>query len=197
MRTLVLTCITLLSGSCLAAAEPAASEAQMIERAASLRQQAGELRAHADREQARKQPACNTAFQVNSCLADAREARLVEIRRARALEREAHRLELDVKRRQASIARAATAAGQQSDAGTAAPAVPLRIKARTDQPATTVRRDQKATAQRVSGARKRADQQKNEAAAAHRAEAAKADRDRYDARLLRYEETQAAEKPKD
>ena len=51
----------------------------------------------------RRKPECHAAFQVNRCLKDAREAKLAEVRRARALERQAHQLELGVKRRQAAI----------------------------------------------------------------------------------------------
>jgi len=187
MKTAVLTCLVLLAGPCLAADPSLPSDAQMLERATALRSEAAELRVRADREEALKKPECNQSFQVNRCLQLAREARLVDVKKARKLEHEAHQLELGVKRRQAASTPTAEPAGIDT---TNTPAPPLRIKARTTGPASSDAPD----ARQARDAKLADQRQKEQAAAARRAARAQADRERYDARLRAYEEKQPATK---
>lgn len=191
MRIAALALLALLAGSSTAAQPPPASDRQVLERATALRREATSLRAHADREEERRKPECHAAFQVNRCLKDAREAKLAEVRRARALERQAHQLELGVKRRQAAISAPASAERSLTPT-TAAP--PLRIKARTEQPVSKTTPGDTAASRRAHAAQDAARRSAAQAAAARRAAQAKADRERYDTRLRSYEEKQSTGK---
>lgn len=188
MRTASLFCLAFLAAPCLAADPPQSSDAQAIERATTLRREAAELRARAERDETLRKPECDRAFQVNRCLQEAREARLVDVRKARNLEHQAHQLELGVKRRQAASAPHAEPVRPHE---TKTPAPPLRIRMRNGPNGSARDPADAAGARQTHEARLAAARHQEEAAAARRAAQARADRTRYDARQRAYEEKQA------
>lgn len=80
----------------------AASQDEDRDRARSMRNEARALRAEANRAFEVAEPECYQRFLVKRCLSQARDERLARIRAARALDIEASRLELEVKRREAA-----------------------------------------------------------------------------------------------
>lgn len=191
--------LALASGGALAAGAAADANPE-LERAAQLRDEAKALREQADDTLAAQLPKCYERFLVNRCIAEAKDARLATVSRARALEAEASRTELAQKRRTA-----AESGRTRSDAPTEA-AQPTPEGAFTIQPdpmAESTRRQREADAVRAQEAQQAERKQKDaekakaraqaEAEAAGRAEAAARDRARYEERIRQRE----AEKAKD
>ena len=178
-------------GTCLAiAAFPsgimAADEDEAVpkptERIHQLRSEAENLRTQAETTYQAKETACYKRFFVNSCINDAKTERLTVIRRARELETEAHQIDLAERRRMAAEVekkadgpRPTEASLPSADKDTAKP----QIKTVAPSRRAVVRSD---TTSSNDNAR---------AKAAHRAEAAQRDRERYDARIHELEEKKA------
>ena len=171
-----------------------------LERAAKLRDEAKALRQQADDALAAELPKCYERFLVNRCIANAKDAHLETVGKARALEAEASRSELAQKRRAA-----AESGRTQTDAPTepAEPAPEGAFAIQPDPMADSTRRQREADAVRAKEAeqaeRKQKDAEKAkaraqaEAEAKSRAEAAARDRERYEERIRQRE----AEKAKD
>lgn len=183
-----------------------------LERAEALRSDAKALRDQADDTLRATEPGCYERFLVNRCLANAKEARLESIRKARELEAEAGRLEV------AERQRLAQERGLTAPAAAPAPAAPTEPRpiapsaapskgapAGADVPVDpeAIRRERQIEAERAAAAaqaeRRALDAEKarerEEAAAdaAERAEKAKRDRERYDERIREREAKKAEE----
>ena len=182
----------------LAFAAAAAAAETDLERAERLLDDAKALRTAAEEGFRAAEPACYERFLVNRCLAQASDARLEQIRRARAMENEANRIKLADKQRQAAEA------GRVAGEGPTAPATPAEsVDIVPDAAAEALRRDREAEARRqeaeAAGAQRERDaakaqeRAKAEAAAARRAEQAARDRARYDERIRKHEAEKAAE----
>ncbi|WP_241762823.1 hypothetical protein [Aromatoleum aromaticum] len=192
-----------------AAAAAGAAEAD-LEHAERLRDEARALRAEADDALRRAEPACYERFLVNHCIAQAKEQRLDKIRKARAIEAEANRLELAEKQRQAALRGAVPPPAPPSDAQAPQlvappPAAPSADPQITPDPAAeATRRERDAQAardaatardrQREQDAEKARERSKAEAEAAKRAEDAARDRARYDERIRKREQEKEKEK---
>lgn len=190
-------------------------------RVAELQAQAKALRAEADATFQAAEPACYKKFLVNRCIDQAKQRRLETIQRARALESEAHQLKLEQRQRAAAETQAAqrdAAASRDASAadGAADVDIPTSPAATvTPQPMPDIHVVPDAAAERIRAERARsvaeaeagaqaaraardaekADKRaKTEAEAAARAAAADQDRARYEERLRKYEEEQAAKK---
>jgi len=189
-----------------AAATTGAAEAD-LEHAARLRDEAKALRAQADDALRRAEPACYERFLVNRCIAKAKEARLETIRKARALEAEASRLELAEKQRQAAL-RGTMPPAPPSGAPAPLPVAPppaappsTDTQIAPDPAAEATRRERDAQAARDAAAarderheqdaEKARERAKAEAEAAKRAEDAARDRARYDERIRKREQEKA------
>ncbi len=188
-----------------AAATTGAAEAD-LEHAERLRDEAKALRAQADDALRRAEPACYERFLVNRCIAKAKEQRLETIRKARALEAEASRLELAEKQRQAAL-RGTTPPAPPPGAPAplpvapqpAAPSADTQIAPAPAAEATRRERDAQAVRdaatsrdrQREQDAEKARERAKAEAEAAKRAEDAARDRARYDERIRKREQEKA------
>ncbi|WP_248280522.1 hypothetical protein [Aromatoleum aromaticum] len=191
-----------------AAATAGAAEAD-LEHAERLRDEARALRAEADDTLRRAEPACYERFLVNRCIAQAKEARLDKIRKARAIEAEANRLELAEKQRQAAL-RGTIPPTPPSGAAAPLPAAPppaapsVDTQIAPDPAAEATRRERDAQAardaatardrQREQDAEKARERSKAEAEAAKRAEDAARDRARYDERIRKREQEKEKEK---
>ena len=192
-------------------------------RMAELEAQAKALRAEAEATFQAAEPACYKKFLVNRCIDQAKQRRLETIQRARALESEAHQIKLEQRQRAAAEAqdaqrdaaasRDARAAGgvpdgdiptspaamvtplPMPDAHVAPDAAAERIRAERARSAAEAEASAQAAraARDAENAAKRA---KAGAEAAARAAAADQDRARYEERLRKYEEEQAAAKKK-
>ena len=188
-----------------AAATTGAAEAD-LEHAERLRDEAKALRAQADDALRRAEPACYERFLVNRCIAKAKEQRLETIRKARALEAEASRLELAEKQRQAAL-RGTTPPAPPPGAPAPLPVAPQPAPPSADTQiapapaAEATRRERDAQAvrdaatsrdrQREQDAEKARERAKAEAEAAKRAEDAARDRARYDERIRKREQEKA------
>ena len=165
------------------------------EQAARLRDDARALRTQAEDRLRAAEPECYKRFLVNRCLADAKEARLETIRKARELEAEASRIELAERWREAAE-RGADRAGRPEQP--AAPSAIDRTEVVPDDAAEATRRAREAQAARdtaAAQARQQAeDADKARERAAAKAEAdrraadARRDRERYDERIRRREQ---------
>ena len=197
------------------AAQDSADSARMIE----LQAQARALRAEAEATFQAAEPACYKKFLVNRCIDQARQQRLETIQRARALESEAHQLKLEQRQRAAAEAQAAqrdSTAGGDAGAATdtsadevhtppAATVTPLPLpdgRITPDAAAERIRAERaRSAAEAEAGvqaaraardAENAAKRSKTAAEAAARAAAADQDKARYEERLRKYEEEQAA-----
>ncbi|MCK0505992.1 hypothetical protein [Aromatoleum anaerobium] len=188
-----------------AAATAGAAEADLAH-AERLRDEARALRAAADDALRRAEPACYERFLVNRCIAQAKEARLDRIRKARAIEAEASRLELAEKQRQAALRGTMPPAPPPGAPAPlpvapppAAPSADTQIA--PDPAAEATRRERDAQAardaassrdrQREQDAEKARERSRAEADAAKRAEDAARDRARYDERIRKREQEKA------
>lgn len=199
------------------ATQDSADSARMAE----LQAQARTLRAEAEATFQAAEPACYKKFLVNRCIDQAKQQRLETIQRARALESEAHQLKLQQRQRAAVEAQAAqrdTTAGSDAGAAIDTPADEVQAPPAatvTPLPMPDVQLSPDAAAERIRAERARsaaeaeagaqaaraardaekADKRaKTEAEAAARAAAADQDRARYEERLRKYEEEQAAKR---
>ncbi|WP_232428827.1 hypothetical protein [Aromatoleum toluclasticum] len=186
------------------AADAAPETNPELERAAKLRDEAKALRKQADDTLAAEERKCYDRFLVNRCIAQAKDARLATLSKARTLEAEASRTELAQKQR------AAEESGRtRSDAPTEAakPAPEGGFAIQPDPMADSTRRQREADAvrakeaQQVERKQKDADKAKAraqaEAEAAGRADAAARDRARYEERIRKREAEKAEDAAKD
>lgn len=98
-KTLMLIALTVAATAAAQTVPPPDSRDAKLERARQLHEQATAIRDAADRRHAETDAACRQKFFVNSCLEDARQARLDETLKARELDKQARELEREVKRR--------------------------------------------------------------------------------------------------
>jgi hypothetical protein len=159
------------------------------ERIEALRDEAERLINEADSAYQTAEAACYKRFLVNRCIDKAKSERLAVVRRARALEAEAHRL--DLAERNHAAAEAAKKAEERGaslrSTTAAAPAAEVATPAMRSDNASAykpvARRGVSAKKSRErSNARKRADS---------RAKAARRDREQYDARIRELEDKKA------
>ena len=146
-----------------------------------LRDEAANLRTQAETDYQVAETACYKRFFVNSCIDDAKTTRLTVIRHARELETEAHQLDLAERRRMAAEAEKKGDGSRPTEASL--PSADKDVAKPRPKVVTPSRR-----AVRPSTASNNAD---SRAKAAHRAEAAQRDRERYDARIRELEEKKA------
>lgn len=203
---------------------PAVQAAQAdAERIAALRADASAVRDETERAYAAEMPACYERFLVNRCIAQAKARRVEGVKKARALDIEATRLELAEKQRQAaaqvpaasrpadpvSDVPASAASSESSSSHGAPPAArgtPAAPPATTGMPeadAEALRQAREREAARAQAgdaagraqkeAERTAERDKAEAAAAARAEKAARDRERYDERLKKHQQKQQAQ----
>ncbi len=192
-----------------------AEDARMTE----LEAQAKALRAAAETTFQAAEPACYKKFLVNRCIDQAKKLRLETIQRARALESEAHQIKLEQRQRAAAEAqdaqRDAAASrdaratgdapaldGQTSPAATVTPLPMPDAHVAPDAAAERIRAERaRSSAEAEAGvqaaraardAENAAKRSKTAAEAAARAAAADQDKARYEERLRKYEEEQAA-----
>jgi len=182
----------------LAFAAAAAFAETDLERAERLLDEAKALRGQADDTYRAAEPACYERFLVNRCLAQAKEARLEQVRRARTMENEANRIKLADKQRQAAEA------GRTAGSGPTSPSAPAdTVEIVPDAQAEALRREREkdaarreaeaAVTQQQKDSAKAEERAKAEAEAARRAEQAARDRARYDERIRKREAEKAAD----
>jgi hypothetical protein len=159
------------------------------ERIKRLKEEAKAIRDAADARFAAEEPLCYERFLVNRCIRQAKDARLEQIRRARELEAEAHRLDLAERQRRA------VELGTQPNAAPLTPSAPTpdplpvetdpAVEAqREERDAAAARRQAEAAAARAEkDAERDARRAEAEAEAAQRAEKAARDRARYDEKI--------------
>lgn len=184
----------LFNGFALGADAPEADPAAEMARAATMRDEASALRGAAEARFSDEEIACYSRFLVNRCLDQARERRVVEIRKARQLDLEAGRIELADKNRrfaerqaeqaetapQKAIERSEEEARNRADSET-------RLRNLSEKDADRVKREQDAKSRGLIEAEERhrheaaeAQRRADEAsAAAQRAEQARSDREDY------------------
>ncbi|MGL1834671.1 hypothetical protein ACKVEX_13835 [Rhodocyclaceae bacterium SMB388] len=166
-----------------------------LARAAALHEEARALRSLAESDFATTEPACYQRFLVNRCLDQARQLRLERIREARALEIEAHKIELADKQRRAEqegLTEQVIERDREIPAQTVIP--PMSPDARVEE--IRSRRDAEARTAEAQAAEERArrdaererSREREAAAASRRAEQAARDRERYDERIRRRED---------
>ena len=196
-----------------AAPQTAAERATEDARKKELADQAKAMRQEAETTFAATEAGCYGKFLVNRCIDQAKQLRLETIQRARALEAEARKIELGQRQRAAAEVLAAqpqtdTPAGApQPAAGASIPAVPAPSPDADIVPSAEAERIRaeraRATSEAAAGAQaaraardaERATKRtQTEAEAAARAAAAERDRARYEERIRKYEEEQAAKK---
>ena len=189
-------------------------------RKAELNAQAKALRHEAEATFVATEAGCYQKFLVNRCIDQSKQLRLETIQRARALEAEARKIDLAQRQRAAAEVHAAQRANAPASSTQAAPGVPaadVATPAATAMPvpapdagiapspeAERIRAERARDAgQAAAGAEagraardaeKAAKRAETEAEAAARAAAAERDRARYEERIRKYEEDQAARK---
>jgi hypothetical protein len=157
------------------------------ERIEALRDEAERLRDEADATYQTAEMACYKRFLVNRCIDEAKSERLVVVRRARALEIEAHRLDLAERNRAAAEAAKKTEERNVPRLTAASPSADVATPTMHSENADAYK---PAARQAVSAkkARERAGARKR---ASSRAKSARRDRERYDARIREIEEKKA------
>ncbi|MBR0566932.1 hypothetical protein J5J83_12490 [Azoarcus sp. L1K30] len=168
------------------------------ERSRQLKNEAAQLRKQAEAQYQAAEPACYQRFLVNSCIDSAKQEHLDSIRRARALEAEARKIDLAERQRAASKAMADNPGAPQSasapsPAGNATVAPqPEAEQLRADRARAAAAAEHEADLARAARDETRSrERDKAAAAAAQRAEDAARERARYDARIREYEEKKA------
>jgi hypothetical protein len=160
------------------------SEPKPAKRIQQLRDEAEALRDQAEATYRKTETACYKRFFVNSCIDDAKSERLATIRRAREIENEAYQMDLAERRRVAAeTEKKAEGRGdgvRPTDASSPGGDVDITRRSDTANPARRVIRSNPGTNPASARAR-----------AARRAEAARRDRERYDARIRELEEKKA------
>lgn len=170
------------------------------ERSSRLKDEAKALRDEAEATFLATEPKCYAHVLVNRCIDQAKQERLATIKRARALEAEARKLDL------AERQRAAAQTGRRTTDAPLSPSAPSTDDKAIVQPtpeaevtrgeraSSLERAEAEARAARAARDAERAGQRSAaEAEAAARAEQAARDRARYDERLREYEEKKARE----
>ncbi|AWI76728.1 hypothetical protein CEW83_17150 [Parazoarcus communis] len=178
--------------------QAADSSAADDERASRLKDEAAQLRDQAEATYQATEPQCYERFLVNRCIDAAKQARLDDIRRARALESEARKLELAARQRAADEAmRNNPGAPQQAPATSPAAdptirATPEAERMRSERSKAAAEAEREAVKARATqDAERAAERSKAQEAAAQRAEQAARERERYDERIREYEEKKA------
>ncbi|MCL2877051.1 MAG: hypothetical protein FWF12_12445 [Betaproteobacteria bacterium] len=155
------------------------------ERILQLRDEAGKLRTQAESNYRTAETACYKHFFVNSCIDGAKTKRLAVIHRARELEAEAYQLDLAERRKKtAEMERKAEGLGSGSRLTEAS-------SPGADKDVAKPRPETEKSSRRVVRSNTTSDNSNARAKAAHRAEAAQRDRERYDARIRELEEKKA------
>jgi len=150
------------------------------ERIQQLRSEAGNLRTQAETDYQAAETACYKRFFVNSCIEDAKSKRLAAIYRARGLETEAHQLDLVERRRKAAeTEKKAEDHGSRPIEASSPSADKDVAKARPEKAASSRRIVRSSSANNAVSSRVKA---------ARRAETARRDRERYEARIRELEE---------
>ncbi|GLT23500.1 hypothetical protein GCM10007933_29670 [Zoogloea oryzae] len=195
-------CALFLAGPALAADEPAPDMA----RAAALRTEAGTIRDAAEARFSDEEIDCYKRFLVNRCLDQAKERRVLEIRRARQMDLEAGRIELADKNRryterkteeaatapQKAVERAETEARNRAE-------TEERLRHLSEKDAERIRNEQEAKSRGMREAEERNRHEAAEAkrradeaeAAARRAEQARGDKADYEERAAKNAEKKA------
>ncbi|MDR1424948.1 MAG: hypothetical protein LBI92_10165 [Azoarcus sp.] len=169
-----------------AAVAPTAPDAgDPTERMEALRDEASRLRDGADDTYQKAEETCYHKILVNSCIDNAKSARLELVRRARALEAEAY--QLDLAERNRAAAEAAQRAEQHPPAVSAAEPTP-DVAPPASRSGKAVERTLTRGGKIVAKSR---NQTKARAEAARRAKTTRRDRERYDARIRELEEKKA------
>lgn len=176
----------------------AAADTDDSDRISRLNDEAAQLRTQAEAKYQAIEPECHTRFLVNSCIDAAKQERLDAIRKARALESEARKLDLAQRQRAAAEAMRENAGAPQS-ASAPSPAGDAVIRPQPEaerlrneraREATTAERDAR-TARATQDAERASERSKAAEAAAQRAEQAARERARYEERIREYEEKKA------
>ena len=154
------------------------------ERISQLRGEAASLRTQAEAKFQAAESACYKRFFVTNCIDNAKTERLSVIHRARELEAEAHQIDLAERRRVA-----AETAKKAEDLGIG-PRPTEASSPSADKDVQKPRPEIAIPSRRVTQS-KTASSSANAKAAARRAEAARRDRERYDARIRELEEKKA------
>ena len=156
------------------------------ERIGQLRNEAWNLRGQAEADYQAAEMACYKRFFVTSCIDNAKTERLAIIRRARELEAEAYQIDLAERRR---VAAETTKKAKERNDGprptdASAPSADKDVPKPRPEIAIPSRRATQSSAANISAGERAK-------AAARRADAAKRDRERYDARIRELEEKKA------
>jgi hypothetical protein len=168
------------------AADEGEAAPRPAERIRQLHDEAGKLRTQAETDYQAAETACYKRFFVNSCINDAKTERLTVIRRARELETEAYQIDLAERQRKADeMAKKAEEHGSdQSPMGISSPSADVDVA-----------RPRSGMAEAARRVVRQSNISEHEASerikAARRAEAARRDRERYDARIRELEEKKA------
>jgi len=195
-------CALFLAGPALAADEPAPDMA----RAAALRTEAGTIRDAAEARFIDEEIGCYKRFLVNRCLDQAKERRVLEIRRARQMDLEAGRIELADKNRRYTERKAEEAAAAPRQAVERAETearnraeTEERLRRLSEKDAERIRNEQEAKSRGMREAEERNRHEAAEAkrradeaeAAARRAEQARGDKADYEERAAKNAEKKA------
>jgi hypothetical protein len=197
LSTVITLSLTLLTGSAHAAESGTAAADP-----ATLRAQAQALRDQAEATFAATQPACYQRFFVNRCLDQAREARLADINRARALDIQASRIELAEKQREFAARHGVEATPVPPPAELPTPIAEPQLEDDIQRQADEIRRARAAAAEAAEAraqqeqlrrdAERAQERQQAEEEAARRAAAAERDRQRYQERIDAHRAEQAS-----
>ena len=174
----------------------AATETDDADRIAKLKDEAAQLREQAESRYQAIEPECHKRFLVNSCIDAAKQERLDTIRKARALESEARKLDLAQRQRIAAEAMRENPGAPQRASAPAGDAVirpqpeAERLRRERERDASIAQREEQAN-RAAKDAERASERSKAAEAAAQRAEQAARERARYEERIREYEEKKA------
>lgn len=183
-RRIVGVCLVIAAFPFGAAADDSEAAPKPSERIQQLRDEAGKLRTQAEADYRTEETACYKRFFVNSCIGDAKNKRLNVIYRARELEAEAYQLDLAERR-----SKAAETEEKAEKRGVASRPIEASSPS-ADKDVAQPRPGTPKAARRVVRSNT-ANNTTSRAKAAQRAESARRDRERYDARIRELEEKKA------
>ncbi|MDR2208744.1 MAG: hypothetical protein LBE22_07230 [Azoarcus sp.] len=160
------------------------------ERIKQLQDEAGNMRTQAETHYKTTETACYKRFFVNNCIDKAKAERLEAIRRARELEAEAHQIDLAERQRKAAeaVKKAEEHGSDQTPMGVSSPSADNDVAQASPKAATPPRR---VFRRNTAGSSARERSARDRTKAARRAEAARRDRERYEARIRELEEKKA------